>query len=77
MRELGFDPDAVRAGRAELTPDNVQAYLELHIEQGPVLDTEEIPMGIVTALPGNRRIRLGHHPRRVEPLRRHATPLPA
>jgi N-carbamoyl-L-amino-acid hydrolase len=59
MRELGFDPDAVRAGRAALSADTVQAYLELHIEQGPVLDAEEIPMGIVTALPGNRRIRLG------------------
>ena len=59
MRALGFDPDAVRAGKRALGPDNVHAYLELHIEQGPVLDTEEIPMGIVTALPGNRRIRAG------------------
>lgn len=59
MRELGFDPGALRAGRKHLGPHNVHAYLELHIEQGPVLDAEEIPMGLVTALPGNRRIRHG------------------
>ena len=59
MRELGFDPDALRSGRKHLRREDVHAYLELHIEQGPVLEAEEIPMGIVTALPGNRRIRLG------------------
>ena len=57
MRDLGFDPDAVRQGRRALGPDNVAAFLELHIEQGPVLDTEGIAVGIVTALPGNRRHR--------------------
>lgn len=59
MRELGFDPEALRAGKKVLGPDNVQAYVELHIEQGPVLDAEQIPVGLVTALPGNRRIRKG------------------
>ncbi|MDB5411728.1 MAG: amidase, hydantoinase/carbamoylase family [Rubritepida sp.] len=59
MRELGFDPDALRNGKKHLGTHNVHAYLELHIEQGPVLDAEEIPMGIVTALPGNRRVRNG------------------
>lgn len=59
MRALGFDPEAVRAGKRALEPGAVHAYLELHIEQGPVLDTEQIPVGIVTALPGNRRIRNG------------------
>ncbi len=33
------------------------AYLELHIEQGPVLDAAEIPVGIVTGIPGSRRLR--------------------
>jgi beta-ureidopropionase / N-carbamoyl-L-amino-acid hydrolase len=59
MRELVFDPDALRRGRKHLRREDVHAYLELHIEQGPVLEAEEIPMGIVTALPGNRRIRRG------------------
>ncbi len=57
MREAGFDPDAVRAGKRTMEPDDVAAYLELHIEQGPVLDAEQIPIGIVTGIPGSRRLR--------------------
>ena len=57
MREEGFDPDAVARGEHALGPHNVAAYLELHIEQGPVLDSEEIPVGIVTGIPGSRRLR--------------------
>jgi N-carbamoyl-L-amino-acid hydrolase len=57
MREEGFFPDEVRAGKGVLGPDNVAAFLELHIEQGPVLDSEEIPVGIVTGIPGSRRYR--------------------
>lgn len=59
MREEGFDPDAVRAGTRSLGPDTVAAYVEVHIEQGPVLDTEQIPVGIVTGIPGSRRLRAG------------------
>jgi beta-ureidopropionase / N-carbamoyl-L-amino-acid hydrolase len=58
MRALGFDPDWVRAGKAWLTPSNTAAYLELHIEQGPVLDAEGLPVAIVTGIPGSRRLRL-------------------
>ena len=57
MRDLSFDPDAVRAGKGVLGPHNTAAYLELHIEQGPVLDAQEIPVGIVTGIPGSRRLR--------------------
>ena len=59
MAEEGFDPEAARAGRAVLGPGNVCAFLELHIEQGPVLESEEIPVGIVTGIPGSRRLRQG------------------
>jgi N-carbamoyl-L-amino-acid hydrolase len=57
MRGQGFDPDAVRAGAGRLGPANTAAYVEVHIEQGPVLDTAEIPVGIVTGIPGSRRLR--------------------
>jgi N-carbamoyl-L-amino-acid hydrolase len=57
MRTCGFDPAPVRAGAGRLGPDNTAAYVELHIEQGPVLDAEEIPVGIVTGIPGSRRLR--------------------
>ena len=59
MAEEGFFPDRVRAGESLLRPADIAAYLELHIEQGPVLDAEEIPIGIVTGIPGSRRLRAG------------------
>lgn len=59
MREEGFDPDFAARGEKVLTPGNTAAFLELHIEQGPVLDAQEIPVGIVTGIPGSRRLRQG------------------
>lgn len=59
MLECGFNPSAVRSGVAWLGSETVEAFLELHIEQGPVLDRQEIPVGIVTGIPGSRRYREG------------------
>lgn len=36
--------------------DDVVAFLELHIEQGPVLETEALNVGIVTAIAGISRV---------------------
>lgn len=41
-----------------LTSTEVAAYLELHIEQGPYLETHNLPMGIVTGIVGIRRYHL-------------------
>ncbi len=59
MREEGFDPQAVARGASILKPTDIAAYVELHIEQGPVLDAQQIPVGIVTGIPGSRRLRSG------------------
>ncbi len=59
MREEGFDPGFAARGEAVLGPDSVAAFLEIHIEQGPVLDAEGIAVGIVTGIPGSRRLRHG------------------
>jgi len=59
MREEGFDPGFIEAGKKVLSPENTAAYLEVHIEQGPVLEAEGIPVGIVTGIPGSRRLRAG------------------
>jgi len=37
---------------AHTTAPELEAYLELHIEQGPVLESEDIPVGIVTSIAG-------------------------
>jgi beta-ureidopropionase / N-carbamoyl-L-amino-acid hydrolase len=55
MRDCGGDPDAIAAGDVYLDPAKLHAYLELHIEQGPVLEREEFPVGIVTGIRGNFR----------------------
>ncbi len=57
MREEGFSPDFATSGAKVLTPDNTAAFLELHIEQGPTLENEGVPLGIVTGIPGSRRFR--------------------
>jgi allantoate deiminase len=36
----------------------VAAYLELHVEQGPVLEREGVSLGVVSAIEGQRRYRL-------------------
>jgi allantoate deiminase len=48
LAAFGSDPGAwPSAARA---PGEVEAYLELHIEQGPVLEAEGLPVGVVTAI---------------------------
>jgi allantoate deiminase len=39
-------------------PEDVLAYLEIHIEQGPVLEAENLPLGIVSAINGATRARI-------------------
>jgi N-carbamoyl-L-amino-acid hydrolase len=39
-------------------PEEIIAYLEVHIEQGPVLLNEDVPVGIVTAIAGDIRYAL-------------------
>jgi allantoate deiminase len=55
MREaltaFGCDPDGVGALRGR----NIAAFVELHIEQGPVLEKENRPIGVVTAINGATR----------------------
>ncbi|PWK66470.1 allantoate amidohydrolase [Aminobacter sp. AP02] len=53
MMEFGLDPDAV--GKASHRPDELIGYVELHIEQGPVLQAADLPIGVVTAISGQTR----------------------
>jgi hydantoinase/carbamoylase family amidase len=39
-------------------PETMRGYLELHIEQGPVLLQRELPVGVVTAIAGSARFRI-------------------
>ncbi|PPU68382.1 allantoate amidohydrolase [Xanthomonas pisi] len=53
-----WDLDIAQIQRAARTPGSVLAYLETHIEQGPVLEAEGLPVGIVTAIAAQRRFAL-------------------
>ena len=57
MREAltAFDLDPNRIGDAVRRRDEILAYAELHIEQGPVLEAEGLPVGVVTAINGANR----------------------
>lgn len=50
MAAHGYDPSAFPS--ATLKPGSIAAYLELHIEQARVLETEQLPIGIVTGIAG-------------------------
>lgn len=53
LRAFGVDPDGIPA-LARRRRD-VLAFLEVHIEQGPVLEREGLPLGVVTAIAGISR----------------------
>lgn len=50
MREVGFDPALAPAARR----NDLAAFVELHIEQGPILEHAGLPVGIVTGITGIR-----------------------
>ncbi|WP_115560984.1 allantoate amidohydrolase [Xanthomonas arboricola] len=53
-----WDLDIAHIQHAARTPGSVLAYLETHIEQGPVLEADGLPVGIVTAIAAQRRFAL-------------------
>ncbi len=55
MAAAGVDMDIVQQGKALIGPQNVAAYLELHIEQGPVMVAREWPVAVVSGIRGNIR----------------------
>jgi allantoate deiminase len=55
LRDFGLDPE--RIPEVARKKGEVAAYAELHIEQGPVLDAEGLPVGVVTAINGFSRLR--------------------
>src|SRR5262249_1633363 len=53
VREAGFDPGQIPS--LARRPEKLAGYLEVHIEQGPVLLEEGLPLGIVSAIAGSVR----------------------
>ncbi len=55
MARSGVDVDAVARGEALVGPGDIAAWLELHIEQGPVMIARGWPAAVVTGIRGNLR----------------------
>lgn len=56
MRAAGLDPARIAAVPRDAA--TIAAYVEVHIEQGPVLLDEGLPLGVVTAIAGGTRYRV-------------------
>jgi N-carbamoyl-L-amino-acid hydrolase len=54
LRRVGGDPDLLDQARRS----DISAYLELHIEQGIVLESRSLDVGIVTSIVGIRRFEI-------------------
>ena len=54
LTRFGLDPQHI--GAAARSRRELLAYVELHIEQGPVLESENLPVGVVTAISGATRM---------------------
>ncbi|AZG17237.1 Zn-dependent hydrolase [Cupriavidus pauculus] len=57
MRAAGGDPDAVAQGVSALDAARIDCFVELHIEQGPVLEESGDVLGVVTGICGSQRYR--------------------
>ena len=53
MRAFGLDPDRLDEGRRD--PGDLLGFVEVHIEQGPVLERQDLPVGVVTGIAGASR----------------------
>jgi len=61
IRRIGGNPDAL--DRPLRHAGSTAAFVELHIEQGPVLESRGLPIGVVTHIVGIRRVAIGVHGR--------------
>jgi allantoate deiminase len=56
IRRFGGDPSRLAHDRRQV--DDLLGYCEVHIEQGPVLEARQLPVGLVTAIAAQSRFAL-------------------
>ena len=56
IKNFGGNPAKIKS--AKLNSKNLLGYVEAHIEQGPVLENKNLPLGIVTAIAGQTRAKI-------------------
>ena len=55
MQNVGADIEAIRNQAVLFDKSRVRAFLELHIEQGPVMVARKLPLAVVSGIRGNIR----------------------
>ena len=73
LRDFGLDPEDLPG--AARRPEELHGFVEVHIEQGPVLEAEGLPVGIVTDI--THGANHDRHPDRRRRTRRHRADEPA
>eukprot|EP00752_Nemacystus_decipiens_P014509 g12918.t1 len=56
IEQHGLKPDQIKSDAYR--PDQVLGYTEVHLEQGPVLDSLDLPVGVVSGIQGQSRLTL-------------------
>jgi len=56
IRAFGGDPERIDGDK--WSGGRVLGYCEVHIEQGPILESRDLPVGVVTAIAGQERHRI-------------------
>jgi allantoate deiminase len=56
FKDFGFDPKKIKEAKRD--PEKLKAFIELHIEQGPVLENEKKDVGIIDFIVGINQIRV-------------------
>lgn len=56
MDDFGFNPDKIHEAKRD--PKDLKAFLELHIEQGPILENNNMDIGIVEYIVGITQIEI-------------------
>ncbi|MBI4506991.1 MAG: M20 family metallo-hydrolase [Chloroflexi bacterium] len=59
LRRAGLDPDRVGEARRS----DIAAYIEMHIEQGPMLEAQGVPIAVVQGIVGTQRVSVTVHGR--------------
>ncbi len=54
LRDFGLSSELISA--AAIPVDKVRAYVEPHLEQGPLLESKRLPVGVVTSIIGQTRL---------------------
>ncbi|KAE8770544.1 Allantoate deiminase, chloroplastic [Hordeum vulgare] len=53
-----FEATAAALGQVKYSPESVGSYVEVHLEQGPVLEAFRYPLGVVNGIAGQTRLKV-------------------